>query len=50
MSDLDEGNNRIMYGVESPVARDRLLKRLRELGVPCGLVDVEFSRVVPNSG
>ncbi|HEX2076358.1 MAG TPA: hypothetical protein VHG08_01580 [Longimicrobium sp.] len=41
-SDIDEGANRITYGVANQDARQRLERHLRSLGIPCYLVAIEI--------
>jgi hypothetical protein len=45
MSDIDEADNRITYGVRSETGRRALLRRVQALGVPCGLVAVVLVQV-----
>jgi hypothetical protein len=46
MSDIDEGHNRLTYGVADSAARQRFEARLASLPVPCGLVVVEVTGFV----
>jgi hypothetical protein len=45
-SDIDEGANRLRYGVSDQAARERLEQRLRQLGIPCYLVSIELAQPV----
>lgn len=42
-SDIDEGENRITYGVLDETARKRLERRLARLNLPCFLVTIEVT-------
>jgi hypothetical protein len=44
MSDIDEAENRIVYGVADEAVRDRVVRRLASMSLPCDLVLV---RIVP---
>jgi hypothetical protein len=44
MSDIDEAENRIVYGAADEAVRDRILQRLTAMSLPCDLVRV---RIVP---
>ena len=49
-SGIDEFNNRIKFGARDARSRDRILRRLSELGLPCGLVVVEVTGpIIPTS-
>jgi len=41
-ADLDEGHNRLLYGVTTAAAKREVERRLAELGVPCFLVAIEI--------
>ena len=43
MSDIDEGDNRLTYGVGDEAARERFAALLAGLPIPCGLVVVEVT-------
>jgi hypothetical protein len=48
--DIDERENRIVFGVVDRAARDRLADKLAELELPCFLVGIEIvGRVVPQN-
>ena len=50
MIGLAESENRIVVGARDARARDRILRRLNELSVPCGLVVVEVSGPIVLNG
>ena len=50
MSDIDEGNNRLTYGVGDEAARRRFEDALARLNPPCGLVVVEVTGFVQFRG
>lgn len=42
-SDIQEAQNRIIYGVRDEAAREQLTRKLTALGIPCGLVLIEIT-------
>jgi hypothetical protein len=50
MTAIEESKNRIKFGVRDTRGRDRILRRLSELSLPCGLVVVEVTGpVIPTN-
>jgi hypothetical protein len=43
MSDIQETENRIIFGAITPEVERRVLRRVAELGAPCGLVRTEYA-------